>query len=142
MRLRPGRRHMLQAVLLMLWTSGLLWLVAHHWLVRPGDYGPQPSPLEPWCLRAHGLAALGTTGFIGLLWAVHIEPGWALRRRRWSGGLVFASALLLIASGYLLYYVGDEATRATLSLAHWSLGLAALPLFLLHRVAPRRRRRR
>lgn len=135
MRIKSGRRRLLQGVLLLLWGSGVLWLAGHYLLTQQGEYGPVTSPVEPWSLRAHGLAAIATTAFLGLLWAVHIVRGWTAKRRRWSGGLLFGSALLLLASGYLLYYVGDDDLRGWIAVIHWSVGLMALPLFLIHRLA-------
>jgi hypothetical protein len=39
----------------------------------------------------------------------------------------------LVLSGYLLYYAGGDAFRAAVSLGHWTVGLIALLLLLLHR---------
>ena len=140
MRLKPGRRRLLYAVALGLWVSGALWLWCHYFLVRQGEYGPETSPMEPWALRAHGLAALATTAFLGVLWAVHVVRGWVARRGRWTGGILFSIAIVLLATGYLLYYVGDDDVRGWVSLLHWVLGLGALPAFLLHRLSPKRDR--
>ena len=41
-------------------------------------------------------------------------------------------SLLLVGSGYLLYYVADERWRLATSTLHWVLGLAALVPFLVH----------
>ena len=138
MRLRPGRRRLLYAVAAALWASGALWLVAHYFWAGQSEYGPATSPAEPWALRLHGLFAMAALAFLGLLWAVHVVRGWTAGRRRWSGGLLFALSLVLVLTGYLLYYVGDDDLRGWASLAHWSLGLAALPAFLLHRFLPKR----
>jgi len=134
MQLTTRRRRLLQGVLLLLWASGTGWLIAHHWLTRQGEYGPEISPVEPWALRLHGLMALATTAFLGLLWAVHIVRGWTAKRRRGSGGVLFAGAMLLLATGYLLYYASDDNLRGWVSIVHWSLGLVSLPLFLVHRI--------
>jgi len=40
--------------------------------------------------------------------------------------------LLLIATGYGLYYAGDEQTRPWISCVHWVLGLAAASMAPLH----------
>ena len=48
-------------------------------------------------------------------------------------GLALASLVaLLILSGYLLYYIGDDDVRSWVSFAHWLVGIVALPIFLLH----------
>jgi hypothetical protein len=41
-------------------------------------------------------------------------------------------------SGYLLYYVGNEHTRALLSTMHWVLGVFAPLAYVLHRLARRK----
>jgi hypothetical protein len=42
-------------------------------------------------------------------------------------------AVVLIMTGYLLYYLGDESLRSMTSIAHWVLGIATLIVFLAHR---------
>lgn len=64
---------------------------------------------------------------LGLLRPTHLLPAWRARRR--ASGIVLAVGMaVLVASGWLLYYGGEE-TRGAISLLHWILGLAlALPL--------------
>jgi len=114
------------------WATGVVWLGLHYfWQVR-GPFGPEANPAEAWALRAHGAAAFLSLWMLGLLWAVHVTPAWRSGRRRWSGALVLAVALLLTLSGYLLYYVGDEDARAKTSLVHWIVGSCAFLAILLH----------
>ncbi|MGK6324866.1 hypothetical protein ACMGDM_17520 [Sphingomonas sp. DT-51] len=127
------RRRWTQAVLAAVWASGAAWWLLHHFFQRNGAFGPEPSAAEPWALRLHGLAAMATVALLGWLGGVHVAPGWRARRRRRSGGALFGAGVLLSLSGYLLYYVADEDARAAVALAHWVVGLAALPLFLAHR---------
>jgi MFS family permease len=138
------RRWSLYAVAAGLWLSGGLWLVAHYYWIRQGAFGPETSPAEQWSLDIHGGFAMAALWFTGLLWGVHIVPGWHSRRGRWSGGAMAGLLLLLAVTGYLLYYLGDEDTRGWASVIHWVVGLVTLPLFLLHRftrkrAAPQRR---
>ena len=44
-------------------------------------------------------------------------------------------AAILIVTGYLLYYVGNERVRNIISGVHWILGLAIPLAYLLHRIA-------
>jgi hypothetical protein len=131
------RRRGIYAVGAGLWGSGALWLVAHYFWLRQGEYGPEVSPAEPVALAAHGAFAMVSLWFAGLLWGVHVLAGWRSGRGRWSGGLTLAGLLVLAVTGYLLYYVGDDGRRAAASLVHWVLGLALLPLFLWHRLGPK-----
>ncbi|HEY6985531.1 MAG TPA: hypothetical protein VH375_05580, partial [Rhodanobacteraceae bacterium] len=107
---------------------------------RPGEFGPAPHPLQPWALRAHALFAFATLWLGGLLWVVHIAPNWRRGHRRLSGILITGALLLLVASGYLLYYVGDERWRPSVSTLHWALGVAAIVPFLVHLLRARRYR--
>lgn len=138
-RLKPGRRLWINLIGLVLWGSGVVWLGLHYFGVRQGEFGPEQSPYEPWTLKIHGAVAFAALWLGGVLWGVHIVNGWGQGRRRWSGSLLLGGFLLLIFSGYLLYY-GGEASRPVVSLSHWILGLG-LPLFYLaHRLIERRRR--
>lgn len=133
-RLAWRRRWLVYGVGLGLWLSGALWLAFHYFMRREGEFGPAPNPLEHWWLVAHGLFGFAALWLFGLLWGQHIAGAWKAGRHRISGGLIFATLALLIASGYLLYYTGGDETRSIVSLIHWTIGLA-LPLpFIVHRL--------
>jgi len=137
-RLSPRRERLVYVVFGLLWASGVGWLAFHYFLRQSGEFGEMPNPLEPWWLRLHGAAAFAGLWLIGLLWAIHLVPAWKARRR--SSGIVLGVATaLLVLSGYLIYYVGDEGARDAIVLAHWLVGLA-LPLpLLLHALRGRHR---
>jgi hypothetical protein len=147
----PARRFAIYVVGSGLWLSGGLWLLYHYFIPGRGEFVLEPHPLESWWLRLHGAFAFGTIWIFGLLWSVHVNPGWAGGKRRRSGAVLVGLLLWLILSGYLLYYVGHERLRSVTSLLHWSLGLVSPVPFLLHRLAshgahlpaePAKRRRR
>jgi hypothetical protein len=130
-RLSPRREAFVYAIFGALWTSGIAWLVFHYFLRQSGEFGELPHPLEAWSLRLHGAAGFFGLWLLGVLWATHLIPAWRARRR--SSGIVLTSvAVVLVVTGYLLYYVGDESARDLIAWAHWGIGIA-LPLpFLLH----------
>lgn len=138
---RPGRRlrQMLYLALAATLLSGLGWLLAHYLLPLPEDAARHP--LETWSIRSHGLAAMFALAVHGAYWQQHIAHASRQRRHFVSGILLLAAWLLLILSGYGLYYLTDEGLRATTSLAHWSIGLA-LPVALLAHLRQRWRLRR
>ena len=115
-----------------LWVSGALWLVFHHFMMRKTAFGPSPDPLEHWWLVAHGAFAFASLWTLGLLWNVHIVRRWVANRHRLSGGVLLGATLVLMVTGYLLYYVGGDRSRAVIGLIHWGLGLLALLPFLIH----------
>ena len=129
------------AVGLIVLTSGLAWLVLHDLIARADEFGAVHHPLEPWALRVHGAAAMAFLFVLGTLAREHVWAAWQLHRHRLSGGVVFGTALLLIVTGYALYYVPSEALRPWISASHWLVGLAALPALVVHRRLGHRSRR-
>ena len=120
------------AVLLLLFISGLAHWVLHGWFLHQGDFGPEPNPLEPWMLKLHGAAAMLGLLVLGSLVSTHIHRFWRLRRNRSAGGVFLSTALLLVLSGYGLYYFGGEQARALSRQTHIVIGLLALPAFAVH----------
>jgi hypothetical protein len=131
------RRWALYLIGIGIWLSGGLWLLFHYFLVKQGDFGPVTNPLEPWWLKLHGAFAFAAVWMFGLLWGVHITKLWKHKQRRWSGTAMTAVFALLILSGYLLYYVGDDKVRPLISTLHWGIGLACPIFFVWHRVKRR-----
>lgn len=119
------------------WLTGGLWLLFHYFLVKQGEFGPTANPLEPWWLKLHGAFAFAAVWMFGLLWGIHIAKLWPQIKRRWSGSLLTAVFVLLILSGYLLYYVGDDRIRPEISAVHWIVGLACPIFFVWHRLKRR-----
>ena len=120
------------ATLLLLFGTGLAHWLLHGWFQHQGDFGPEPNPLEPWMLKLHGAAAMLGLLVLGSLVSTHIHRFWRLRRNRSAGGLFLSAALLLVLSGYGLYYFGGEQARALSRQVHIVIGLLALPGFFVH----------
>lgn len=117
------------------WLTGVLWVLAHYFLVSEGEFGSTSHPLEFWSLAGHGAFAFAAAWVFGLLWGVHIVAGWRSHRRRWTGGVMFGLTAWLTLTGYLLYYLGNDDAIALIMLSHWTIGIAAPIFFLLHRFA-------
>ena len=133
-RLGGRRRWLVNLTGLGLWLTGLAWLGLHYFGVRQGEFGAEHSPLEAWSLRAHGAFAFLALWTLGLLWGVHVVNGWRLDRRRWTGSVLLGVFGLLILSGYLLYYAGEDSVRPMVSVIHWAVGLLVLLAYLAHRL--------
>jgi hypothetical protein len=123
------------------WVSGAGWVGMHFLFGAPNEFGLQSSPAEPWWLKVHGAFAFLTLWTGGLLWGMHVVKAWHERRHRWTGSTLFGLLLILIISGYLLYYVGDDHLRAIVSATHWILGLLLPLIYLMHRIAKKVSRR-
>ncbi|MDE2494275.1 MAG: hypothetical protein KGL97_10295 [Alphaproteobacteria bacterium] len=126
------RRWLIYGIGIGVWTSGILWLLFHYFMMRDTKFDPAPDPLEPWWLAIHAGFGFVAVWMMGLLWGVHIVGGWKMRRHRVSGSSLLASLVLLVVSGYLLYYLGGDQSRAIVNLTHWVIGLALPVPFLAH----------
>ncbi|MFG6489976.1 DUF4405 domain-containing protein [Roseateles sp. BYS78W] len=136
-RLPRWQRRVLYGSGVPLLLTGLVWLAVHY-SVGAGA-GELPHPLEAWCLRLHGLAAMGALFVLGALAAAHMPQGWRLSRR-WqllrqqrTGVALCGLAALLVLSGYLLYYFAPEDLRPALGGLHAAAGVAMAALVLWHR---------
>ena len=118
--------------------TGSAWLASHYLLARPDEFGTSRGPLEPWWLRLHAAAALGFLVVFGTLLPLHVRRAWNAHRHRTSGGTVVGVVIVLVATGYLLYYAGGEQLRAVLSLVHWLVGLVGLPAMIVHVILGKR----
>ncbi len=132
MRLGGWHQTYLYAIGVILVLSGALWLWFHYFVRIEGDFGPTLHPLEPWWLRVHGISAAAFLIGFGTVLPGHVRRAWSAARNRVTGVIFFSVMLTLTVTGYLLYYVGDEAVRAVMSLVHWVVGLALPLLAVLH----------
>jgi hypothetical protein len=122
-----------------LWLSGGAWLMLRYFGRTPGEFGPQMNPLEPWMMKAHGLALIPALLALGGLFVSHIPKGWKQPHQRIAGVLLATLLGALIASGYLLYYASGESLREWSSIAHWAMGLLLPMVFVWHYVRGLRR---
>ena len=132
LRLSPRRRHALYAVFGGAWVTGILWLVFHYFIMRQGQFGREPHPLETWWLRLHGAFAFAALWIGGMLWAVHIGPALSRPGKRISGLLLLGMLAILAATGYLLYYAGDDGLRDVVRWAHWLIGILLAIVLGIH----------
>ena len=138
MRLSKGHLRWVYTSGIALLTTGVLWLLFHYFVQAHGEFGDRPHALEVWWLRLHGAAAMLMLAVLGSLLPIHVRRGWHQRKNLLPGISVLALALLLILSGYALYYFGSEEMRPWISAVHWVLGLVALPMLIWHIVSGRR----
>ena len=137
-KLGGAQRWQLSIIGIGVWLSGGLWLLFHYFFGKQGDFGPVENPLTPWWLRLHGAFAFAFLWMFGLLWGTHITVAWPRKRRRRSGGVLAGVFAVLIVSGYLLYYVGDDTIRPLIYILHWGIGLGSPAFFFAHRLRLRR----
>jgi hypothetical protein len=129
--LQLSRRHRwsLYAVVLVLFLSGVIWIGLHQ-LDEAGNTSGPWRELKPSVMTVHGLVAAMFVVLLGTLLPVHVRHSWHARRNRANGVFFLSVVSTLTLTGYLLYYLGNERTRAWCSNVHFWLG-AAIPLLLV-----------
>ena len=119
-------------------VTGLAWLALDQWVRVAGEFGPEHHPAENVALIVHGVAAYAFLIVAGALIPVHIKLGWSIGRNRVSGVTLAAILGVLSITALGLYYLSGDSARSWSSLAHWIVGLIALPALLIHVVRGRR----
>jgi hypothetical protein len=119
-RLAASLRYSLYAATTMVFASGALWLAVRY---LPASR-PLPDGLAAVSMRIHGGAAMVLLVLIGCAASLHAPGGWRERKNVATGISLSAALVLLTATGYCLYYLGDEFARTVSSISHWVLGLA------------------
>lgn len=122
----------------LLLVTGVAWLVAHYFLAATSEFGDRHHFSEPWWLRIHGAAAMGFLVVFGALMPAHMVFAWRSKKNRRSGVSMVAAVVLLVVTAYGLYYASNDTLRLWLSSIHWTVGLAATGVLVLHVVLGKR----
>lgn len=117
---------------ILLWLTGAIWLGLHYFGRMEGEFGPEINSFEPWMLRIHGFLIITALAGFGSLLVVHIPLGWKDKAQRPAAIGLTSVFVLLILSGYALYYVGTVELREYSSVFHWVLGLLSPLIFWWH----------
>lgn len=142
LRLERWHRRCVYASVALLTASGAAWLLARYCLRPVSQFGATIHPLEPWAMKLHGAAAMAMLFFLGSLMNAHIRRALKAGRNLPTGCSLIAAMLLMIVSGFGLYYLAGETDRPVWSLLHWGGGLAGTALFVSHILLGRRATRR
>lgn len=113
--------------------SGLYWALIHYLGESMGFDPREALAANALLMKIHGGAAMIALIQLGSLLPGHVRVGWRGALNKKTGILMLVLAGLLIGSGYLLYYAGDEMVRQLSSYVHLCLGVA-LPLPLVAHV--------
>jgi hypothetical protein len=128
----PGAlRIAVYSVAALLWLSGVVWLVLHHAFPQLTPFGPLPSPWEAPVMRIHGLIAVWGVFLIGWMASAHVTTRWDGGRNRRSGIVLGGTALLLVFSGYALYYTTGSPHDLG-ALVHEAIGVLSPAAALTH----------
>lgn len=132
LRLERWHRRCVYASGAALLISGAAWLIARFFLRAQGQFGESVSPIEPWAMKLHGAAAMVMLFFLGSLMNGHIRRALKSRRNLVSGWSMITTFLLLVVSGFGLYYLAGESDRSVWSALHWVIGLGGALLLVVH----------
>jgi hypothetical protein len=127
----PALRRAIYFVCTLLWLTGYAWLVAHFAFPTATEFGPALNPWEPVILRIHGWSAVGGVFLLGWITAGHISDRWRMSRNRVSGFSLAGFAVVLVLSGYALYYTTDR-FHDVAGTSHEVLGVVAIACALIH----------
>jgi hypothetical protein len=115
------------------WTFALLLLTGLAWWWLDANRGDNPaSSPQVALLRIHGLAAMIALMCFGALLTTHVRIAWLLKRNRVLGAMLFSAIVLLVITGYALYYAVGDGMRAASSWIHMAVGVAACVILVLH----------
>lgn len=128
---RLSRLHewMVYGSFVLLWLSGLFWVLVHYGVSVADEL---PNPAEALWLKCHGAAAMIFLWVLGSLGPVHIRRAWRAGKHRFSGGLLLSGLSILLITGYFLYYSSDEIFRKNSSLVHILVGIFSFLPLLIH----------
>jgi hypothetical protein len=114
------------------WVTGVVWWGARSFGRREGPFGLENHWGEFPARAAHGFAALLFLLAVGSLIPFHFRAGWLTGTKRPSSLFLVTVSLVLVLTGWGLYYAGGDVFRQGLSWTHTLLGVLILPLFLIH----------
>lgn len=140
-RLTTARQAAIWSSIAVLVATGAVWLYAEYLYAPAGD-GLAPYELKHYAMLVHAAFALLFTWLFGTLAHHHMQAAWQQSRNRTTGALMTATVMVLVASGYGLWYFSGETLRQWTEIAHWVSGFGialalALHVFLGRRPAQR-----
>jgi hypothetical protein len=115
----------------LLWLTGALWLLLHLLFPAHNEFGTLPNAWEAPLMRLHGLIAVATVFLFGWVGAGHILARWSAAANRISGLWLMGAAVVLVVSGYALYYTTGAFHEGAAGVHEW-LGLLAIGAALAH----------
>ena len=127
-----GQRAAVYLIVGVLWISGFAWLCLDQFAAQPGPFGSIRHPLQPPLLLAHGVVAVASLYLFGWIGARHALRWWVGGLRRMSGGTLASLMVILILSGFALFFVSSDAWQRYAAAVHDVLGIAVTLFAIQH----------
>ena len=122
-----------------LWLTGIVWLVLDQFFAEVGPFGPTPNRLEPAVLLIHGVVAILGMYVLGWVSIRHVVRWWRGGLRRVSGASLSTCLVLLVVTGFALFFVSDDGSQHAAALSHDVFGLIVTVFGVQHWFFARRR---
>jgi len=114
------------------WLTGCMWLALHLYFEAPDEFGVARHPWEPTLLWVHGVLSIALAYVFGWIMARHASEAWRQHKRRISGGLLTAVAAVLSISGFLLFFVTNDALQLQSARVHEVIGVLVTAFAIEH----------
>ena len=112
-----------------------LALAAFRYVVPQQDaFSAYPHASWPLLLMFHVFPALLLFFFVGSIWRQHVIQYWRSRSRRQSGLTLSICLGIIAASGYALYFVGEEMWLGIWRATHAISGVLGIGFYLYHAI--------
>jgi len=122
-----------------LWLTGILWLVLDQFFAEVGPFGPTPNRLEPAVLLIHGVVAILGMYVLGWVSIRHVVRWWQGGLRRVSGASLSTCLVLLVVTGFALFFLSDDGSQHAAALSHDVFGLIVTVFGVQHWFFAKRR---
>lgn len=128
----PGwQRWFLYTAISGLILSGGIWM-AYYWSLGGEMNESMPLSFMRNLMMIHGIFAYLGAIATGIFLNHHVVTGWRSRQQRGSGSSLLILFVILVGSGLMLYYAGDDDLRRLASLAHQLAGAGLLLSLVIH----------
>jgi len=119
----------------------VLFLTGLAWFLLKNNETETITTLKFWLIKIHGAAAMLALLVLGWMIPTHIQLGWQRKKNAGTGSVMITACIILVVTGYGLYYFGGESIRNTTSLIHSVVG-CLVPVLLGWHIRQGRRKKR
>ncbi|MFT6333024.1 MAG: hypothetical protein ACJAW3_001374 [Lentimonas sp.] len=109
--------------------SGVGFFILSEFFNVMGEFGQEKHPAGFTILKIHGGAAFLMMATYGFFLGGHVKKAWKMKTKPIFGIITAILPLLLMITGYLLYYIAADLMREIVEYTHLGIGVL-LPIIL------------